>query len=83
MRKISIDGFTRISKKAAFKAYKEGKTVYLCPVNFSPVSMWFQAVPLHNDSPRKWENIINEFEFYNCTNNESGRYTAFYIKEVA
>ena len=26
-----------------------------------------------------FEKLLNAYEFYNCTNSETGRYTAFYI----
>ena len=81
MKQIHINGYKRITKHAAFTAYKNGKTIYLCPVKLAPGSVWRAEIPIRNDSPRKWESIINEFEYYNCCS-ERGYYTAFYIKEV-
>ena len=81
MRLIHINGYTRITKRAAFTAYKNGCTVYFCPVNLAPGTMWKPEIPITNDSPRKWEDIVNAFEYYNCINSETGKYTAFYIKE--
>ena len=40
MNKISIDGFTRITRKEARKRYNAGEVVRMCAVNMSPVNMW-------------------------------------------
>jgi hypothetical protein len=80
VQKRKINGFDRITKRAAFNAYKNGKTVYFFPVNIAPGTMWHCEIAIKNDSPRKWEDIVNEFEYYNCINSETGKYTAFYIK---
>ena len=79
MHEIRTTYYTRISKAAARKAYIAGNTVYFCPVKMHPENMYIPAVPVRNDSPRRWEDIINNFERYNCTT-ETGKYTAFYIK---
>lgn len=80
MKKIHVNGYKRITKHAAFTAYKNGDTIYLCPVNFAPGSIWRPEMPIKNDTPRKWEAIINEFQYYNC-NSKAGKYVAFYIME--
>ena len=81
MKQIHVNGYKRITKAEAFKEYKNGNTIYLIPVKLTPGGFWNPEIPIKNDSPRKWESIINEFEFYNC-DYERGYYTAFYIKEV-
>lgn len=80
MKRVNINGYKRITKRAAFTAYKNGETIYLIPVKLAPGGFWHPEIPIRNDSPRKWEAIINEFEYYNCCN-ERGRYAAFYIRE--
>lgn len=80
MKQLIINGYKRITKAAAFNEYKNGNTIYLTPVKLAPGGFWNVGTPIKNDSPRKWESIINEFEFYNCSY-ETGYYTAFYIKE--
>ena len=81
MNEIIINGYRRITKREAFKRYKEGKTIYFCPVNLRPGNLWHWEVAVRNNSPRKWESIVNEFEYYNCINSETGRYAAFYVRE--
>lgn len=91
MRKYSFtdkNGKTweRIDKKTARTAYNNGLTVLFCPVNLRPGKPWnpeavicphsFEVV---NDVITPFEKRVNEFEYYNCINNETGRYTAFYI----
>lgn len=96
MRKISVDGFIRISKKEAERRYNAGEIVRMCACNMSPVNIWgafadcvkteFPAVG--GDSfntivprSREFETVVNAFRFYNC-NRESGYYPAFYVKEA-
>ena len=40
MNKISVGGFTRITRKEARKRYNAGEVVRMCAVNMSPVNMW-------------------------------------------
>lgn len=83
MNKISIGEYTRISKQAARKRFNECKATYMIPVNMSPVSMWAQPVPVPvYDTHNSFTEIVNAFEYYNCTNTETGKYAAFYIKEA-
>lgn len=96
MNKISIDGFTRITRKEARKRYNAGEVVRMCAVNMSPVNMWDCFVdccreafpPIAGDGfntvvsrSREFDTVVNAFTFYNC-NSETGRYPAFYVKGV-
>lgn len=94
MNKISIDGFTRISKAKARKLYDSGEDVFLCAVNMRPnfgavkatKSEWletkvvdgFVTVVPRNDG---FECLCNCFSFYNC-DKERGYYPAFYVREA-
>ena len=86
------NGFTfkRIPKNAARRAYKNGLTIILCPVNLRPGEPWghpftlnrkqresfiIDEIGLEND----FNNYVGSFEYYNCKNSETGYYTAFYI----
>ena len=40
MNKISVGGFTRITRKEARKRYNAGKVIRMCAVKLSPVNMW-------------------------------------------
>lgn len=84
----------RIDKKTARTAYNNGLTVLFCPVNMRPFGMWGGGVEMNIKRDTdigildKWtkensfDRALNAFEFYNCTNNETGHYTAFYIPVV-
>lgn len=77
MNKISVGGFTRITRKEARKRYNAGEVVRLCAVKLSPVNMW----GCFADCCREFDTVVNAFTFYNC-NVETGRYPAFYVKGV-
>lgn len=82
--------YRRISKKTAEKAYISGKTVVLCAVNLIP---WRFGIPINRKSRERFtadeigvkndfNNYVNSFEYYNCINSETGKYTAFYVGGV-
>lgn len=81
MRNITINGYKRITKWTAKKLYEMGEPILLCPVNLIPGGMWGNGCIVTKKEGRTFEQLVSEFEFYNCNNNESGYYTAFYIKE--
>lgn len=82
------NGFTfeRVDKKQARKAYNNGLTVRFCPCNLRPGSPFRFDMDMNraqeNCAGVDFEKLLNAFEFYNCTNTETGRYTAFYIPVV-
>ena len=91
MIQIKIDGWKRVSKKAARKLYNEGQTIRVCPhkVNpaneFYPLSYDMALADVFDPEPYDWEKEfdtrVNRFEYYNCQYNELGKYSAFYVKE--
>lgn len=85
MNKISVGGFTRITRKEARKRYNAGEVIRMCAVKLSPVNMWgcFADCCREALSPRsrEFDTVVNAFTFYNC-NAETGRYPAFYVKGV-
>lgn len=83
--------FTRVSKATAKKAYVAGFTIALCPSNLRPGTMWhseyitdretrgdyiFDDIGAGND----FNNMLSSFEYYNCTNTETGKYAAFFLE---
>lgn len=66
----------RINKKRARKAYNNGQDVLVFPCNLRPD---FFGVVINNRRGRDFDKVINEFEFYNCGNRETGRYAAYII----
>jgi len=86
MRKILAysDHYTRIRKDVARRLYKEGKTIYLTPSNIAArdSNFWIKPYPINNEGNLKsFDDVVNEFEYYNCNNHELGYYTNFWIDE--
>lgn len=49
MNKRTVDGFTRISKRAAEKRYNAGEVVILCPVKLRPGFPFFPEIPVQRE----------------------------------
>lgn len=87
MRKYTFqkNGFTfeRIDKAKARRAYNNGLTVLFCPCNLRPGSPFRLDMKMNKAqadcAPVTFDGLVNMFEYYNCMNGETGRYTAFYI----
>lgn len=77
--------WVRVDKRTAQKAYNNGLTVVFCPVNIRPFGFYNLEIPISIDmwgyNSTTFEIVLNDFERYNCTDNETGRYTAFYIQK--
>lgn len=82
--------FKRIPKNQARRAYKLGLTVLISPCNLHPFSVWGVALEINRKSREHFvideiglmndfNNLVKSFEYYNCINSETGKYTAFYI----
>ena len=81
MKDIRINGYKRVSKWIAKKLYEAGEPILFCPVNLRPGDIWGIGTIVIKKEGRTFEEILSEFEFYNCYNSETGYYAAFYIKE--
>ncbi len=91
MNQIKIKDWKRVSKRTARKLYEEGKTIRVCPVKINPCNEYYpMSYDISKDDkfggePLEWEkkfdSRVNAFEYYNCQYNETGKYSAFYIKE--
>jgi len=46
----------------------------------SDSNMWIKPYPINNRAGRDFDDIVNNFEFYNCCY-ELGYYTNFWINE--
>lgn len=72
--------FKRVNKKTAKKLYNDNKAVLLVPCNLNPNSFFIGLFDLRkNDDYASFEKAVSIFEYYNCINNETGHYAAFYI----
>jgi hypothetical protein len=82
MRNISVGKYRRIRKDVARRLFKEGRIIYLTPSNVvaSDSNMWIKPCAISNRSERDFDDIVNNFEFYNCCY-ELGYYTNFWINE--
>ena len=83
MNAINIAGYKRISKQAARKRFVGGLVTYAYPSNIRPGNMWISACRIDPAimTGRTFDQFVNEYEYYNCNSSESGRYTAFYMRE--
>ena len=82
MRNLDVGKYTRVRKDVARRLYGEGKTIYLTPSNIaaSDSNFWIKPYPIISRDEKNFDNIIGEFEYYNC-NYELGYYTNFWINE--
>ena len=81
MRNISANGYKRITKRTAMRLYEKGEPVLFCPVNLIPGGPWGIGCTITKEEGRTFEQALNAFEYYNCFNNETGYYAAFYVEE--
>lgn len=78
--------FTRVSKAAAKKAFVNGFTIALCPSNLRPGAMVYPETITNReasgieDPVTGFDGLLSSFEYFNCTNTETGKYTAFFIE---
>jgi len=81
MRNITANGYKRITKKTAERLYELGQPVLFCPVKLIPGGSWGNGCTITKKEGTTFTQALNAFEYYNCINNETGYYAAFYIKE--
>nr|DAI40815.1 MAG TPA: hypothetical protein [Caudoviricetes sp.]DAJ55846.1 MAG TPA: hypothetical protein [Caudoviricetes sp.] len=74
--------WVRVSKRRARSAYNEGYTIRLAPVNMHPFGPWPIYAEINTKFGVPFENRINAFEYYNCSN-KNGKYSAYYIRTGA
>lgn len=87
---INNKDYTRITKKAAKKAYINNKTIVMCPCNLRPGGPWYPETTVNyqdrdetetgTPAPEYFDKLTLYFEVYNCVNTETGKYTAYYIE---
>lgn len=82
--------YKRIDKRQACKAYINYKPVFLCSCNLRPFAPFHFEVDINRkrdaefltdetSAKNRFRELVNSFEFYNCTNTETGLYTSFYV----
>jgi len=78
MNQITCNGFARISKAQAIKAWNDDKPLIIVPCKMNPIS-WAAITVTRHDTEHSFDTLYNAFVYYNC-NNETGYYPAYYIK---
>lgn len=68
----------KVNKTTARNLFNAGIEVMFCPCKMRPERF---GVWVSNKVGRAFDNLVNEFEFYNCSR-PTGSYTAFYLKET-
>lgn len=71
--------FKRVNKAVARRAYNNGLRVVLCPCNLRPGAPFHPETSISGKAQASFESQLNAFEYYNLKNQETGRYTSFYI----
>lgn len=76
--------FRRITKAAARRAWAcEARNIALCPANLRPGFPWAPHITFFaaEQSERLFDQTVNTFIYFNCTDRETGLYPAFYLVE--
>ena len=75
-----MSNFLKIRKTMARKLFNEGKSIYLLPCKMRVNNMWQSPYEMvKNEEYPDFDKMVNNYEYYNCQYNETGKYTAFYI----
>ncbi len=84
----------RISKAKARKLWGNSRyDISLCPCNLRPGMPWRPNIDVfgaeiakhlasqyeHEQKAASFDTYVNNFEWYNCSDSETGMYTAFYL----
>ena len=71
---------TKINKAAARKLWKEGKEFTIVACNLRP-EYGITARPSWTKNYRDFDQFVDQFTVFNCGNNETGRYPAYYVED--
>jgi len=75
--------YTRITQRQARKLWLAGAdNVAICPRNLRPGFPWCSHMLMGQSEEHKeagFIKLVNNFNWYNCTGNETGTYSAFYL----
>ena len=71
--------FKRVNVAKARRLFNEGKTVYMCANKCAFDSQYFGACAFNKDSC-SFDNVCNEFRYYNC-DRERGKHIRFFVDE--
>lgn len=71
----------QVRKDVAKKSFENFQTVYLMSSNMRLDNFWVHPCPINKNKgwERDFENILNEFSYYNC-DSERGKYIHFFVE---
>ena len=69
----------RVDKRKARNLFNKGIEIYLVPSNFVPFGAWFQPYQIELSCDIEFDTLVNNFNYYNCINSETGYFPSFYI----
>lgn len=72
--------FVRVNKTKARIKYNEGKTIYLIQDMMRLDNVWQSPCPVDNKGEREFDDIVNEFRYYNC-DSERGHGVKYFIAD--
>lgn len=76
-------GSIQVNKTTARKLIEDGYTIKLVPCNIRLKNLWFEPYYVSDktlkESDRTFDQMVNEYEYYNCNNPEMGRYPHYYL----
>lgn len=76
-----MENLLKIRKTKARKLFNEGQVIYLLPCKMRVDNVWQKPHEVvKSEENNDFDKVVNSFEYYNCQYNETGKYTAFYIK---
>lgn len=79
--------YEKINKSKARKLYNRGCTIYLLPCMVSQVALYHTYNPFVQPLSisltkccSDFDRVVNEYEYYNCTDTTMGKHTSFYVE---
>lgn len=80
MRDVTIGKYKRVRKDVARRLFDQGRIIYLTPSKIVATDSgeWIKPYPINNRAGHNFDDVVNNFEFYNCCY-ELGYYTNFWI----
>ena len=87
--------FIRINKRQAINEFMHGNTVIISACNVRPFNAWYFGYMEYSKTicnqrtqvidyigyMNAFKNQVSSFEYYNCTNSNTGKYASFYIEK--
>ena len=76
-------GSIRVNKAAARRLIDEGYTIKLIPCNIRLKNLYFEPMYVTKEKLDEghltFNQLVNEYEYYNCNTREMGYYSAYYL----